>query len=90
MCSSHVRSREVRPSHGRTVQVRFGEDPDAIRVCYQYSDSELTYRILLPGTDPTPCMEQLITDIVVPISAVRAYRGSTLVKEILVRMHGSG
>lgn len=64
-------------------------DPNAIRVRYQYLDKESTSDILPPETDPTPFMEQVVKRVVVPISAVRAYRGSTLIKEILVRMRGS-
>lgn len=65
------------------------DDPDVIQVRYQYKDRERTSHILPPGTDPTRYMEQTIKQIAVPISAVRAYRGSTLVKEIRVRMRGS-
>ncbi len=64
------------------------ESPETIRVCYQYQDRETVSDILPAGTDPAPYMETVIRTIVVPISAVRAYRGVTLIDEIFIRMRG--
>ncbi len=64
------------------------ESPETIRVSYQYRERETVSDILPAGTDHVPYMEAIIRNIVVPISAVRAYRGKTLIDEIVIRMRG--
>jgi len=64
-------------------------DPDVIAVSYTYRGEEHTSEVLPAGSDPEPVMQQLLESIIVPISAVRAYRGKELILEWNVRMRGS-
>jgi hypothetical protein len=72
-----------------TVTGARGDDPNAIRITYIFQGREYEYRLLPPGTDPSPFLDELIRKILVPVSAVRAYRGDTLFDEVEVRMRGS-
>lgn len=65
------------------------DDPNAIRVAYVYKGGEYIDEVLSPGTDPIPYMENLIRRIRVPISAVRAYRGTQLIEERQLPMRGT-
>jgi len=65
------------------------DDPNTIRITYVFQGREHEYRLLPSGTDPSPLLDELIRKVLVPISAVRAYRGETLLKEIQVKMRGS-
>jgi hypothetical protein len=63
-------------------------DPDAIRLGYVHKDREHITDIYPPGTDPEPRIQQLIQSIRIPISAIRIYRGSSLVEERPLNMRG--
>ena len=65
------------------------DDPGTIRITYVYKGAEYESDLLPPGTDPSSLLHDLIRRILVPISAVRAYSGNTLIEEIPVRMRGS-
>jgi hypothetical protein len=65
------------------------DDPGTIRITYVYKGEEYESDLLPPGTDPSSLLHDLIRRILVPISAVRAYRRDTLIEEIPVRMRGS-
>jgi len=78
--------------HGHATLIRAGvqsDDPNTIRITYAFQGTEYNSDFLPPGTDPSPFMLDLIRKILVPISAVRAYRGETLLEEIRIKMRGS-
>lgn len=60
-----------------------------LRICYVMLGSEYESRVIGPDEDHVPYMDKLLRDIRVPISAIRAYRGSELIDEIVVKMRGS-
>ena len=64
-------------------------DPRNIRITYLYRGRESTPTILPPEADPEPAMLQVIRDVIIPISRVRAYQDGEVVAEISVRMRGS-
>jgi hypothetical protein len=64
-------------------------DPNCIRVTYLYRGSEHESAIFPPGTDPQLPMEELLRKIIVPIRAIRAYRGDHLLEEWQLNMRGS-
>jgi hypothetical protein len=64
-------------------------DPEVVRVAYVYRGEDRVVEVLPAGSDPHPVLERLIENVIVPISAVRAYKGTTLIEEIPVRMRGS-
>jgi len=73
-------------SKANATVVRAGADeldPDTIRIKYVYQEREFASEVLPAGTDPEPVMRELMERVEIPISAVRSYRGSTLVNEIL-------
>lgn len=65
------------------------DDPDAVRIAFDFRGEERTSEILPPGSDPIPAMEELLQRVQVPIRSVRAYRGTNLIEEFRVRMRGS-
>lgn len=67
------------------------DDPNTIRICYVYEGKEWDSEHLPPDPhfDPQPALEKQIKAMRVPISAVKAYRGPTLLKEIALNMRGS-
>jgi hypothetical protein len=75
-----------------TTVIRRGadkEDPDTIRICYVYKGEEKETEILPPGSDWEEPLTRLTEDVALPITAVRAYRGNTLLKDIALRPRGS-
>jgi hypothetical protein len=67
---------------GHGMIVRAGVDlgsPNAVRIGYVYNGEEHICDILPDGTDPREVINQLIQNIRVPVSRVRAYVGTTLV-----------
>ena len=65
------------------------DDPDVVRVVYVYKGKESVSELLPPGSDPGPAMARLEEGIQVPITAIRAYRGTTLLDERALKMRGS-
>lgn len=65
------------------------DDPDRIRVTYEYRGHEFEQQVLPSTADPDPVVNDLLRTIRVPISSVRIYRGDQLASEIKVRMRGS-
>lgn len=64
-------------------------DPETIRILLVFRGDEKVSDYLPPGTNPTPTMEKLIKNVLVPISAVRAYKGDELIEEIEITMRGT-
>lgn len=64
-------------------------DPDVVRIVYVYDGKEQVSDILPPGIDPTFHVDNLISNVKVPISAVRVYRGDQLVSERSLPMRGT-
>jgi hypothetical protein len=64
-------------------------NPDVVKVAHIYRGNEYTTEILPPGTDPEPYIERLLTNTPVPISAIKIYRGSTLIEERPIPMRGT-
>lgn len=67
------------------------EAPDTLRICYEYKGREFDTELLPPDPtfDPTTKLEDLARRVNVPASAVRAYRGLDLLKEIKLNLRGS-
>jgi hypothetical protein len=64
-------------------------NPDVVKVAHIYRGNEYTTEVLPPGTDPEPYIESLLTNTPVPISAVKSYRGNTLIEERAIPMRGT-
>jgi hypothetical protein len=65
------------------------DDPDAIKLTYISQGEEYTSEVYPPGTDPEPLIEDLLYRIIVPISAIRVYRGDELWIEEQLPMRGT-
>ena len=63
--------------------------PDVVRITYLRKGTEHPHRLCRPGTDPQPLVDELIRNILVPITAVRAYKGRELIVEKTVNMRGA-
>jgi hypothetical protein len=63
-------------------------DPEVIRVAYVHKDREYVSDVLPAGSDPAPYVDHILATMLSPISAVRIYRGSTLVSERELPMRG--
>jgi hypothetical protein len=75
-----------------TMAVRRGVEPDsprAVKISYVYKGEEHICDILPDGTDPEESVKQLIENIRVPISRVKAYVGTTLVLDRELPMRGA-
>lgn len=56
--------------------------PDTIKITYVYKDKENIRKVLSAGTDPNPHVENLITTIGLPISAIKVYKGKEVIQEV--------
>jgi hypothetical protein len=65
------------------------DDPLSIKIVYVHKDREYLSILMPPGTDPAPLLDELIQNIRLPISAVRAYRGKELIEDRQVKMRGA-
>jgi hypothetical protein len=64
-------------------------DPLTIRIAYVYKGREYTSCLLPPAADYRPQIQELLTNVRVPISAVRVYRGLLLEEETELQMRGT-
>lgn len=64
-------------------------DPDAIRVAFDYKGREHITEIYPPNTDPKLLIENLLSRIIIPISAARVYRGKEVIIEKKFQMRGA-
>ena len=65
------------------------DDPNIIRIAYVMKGKEYISDECLPGTDPKPHVEELLRNIIRPISAIRVYRGKDLIEERIISMRGT-
>lgn len=65
------------------------DDPLSIKIVFVHKDREYLSRLMPPGTAPGPLLDELIQNIILPISAVRAYRGKELIEDRQVKMRGA-
>jgi hypothetical protein len=63
--------------------------PDTIKIAYVYKDREYISEHHPAGTDHRPLLDDLITRLQAPVSAVRAYCGSKLIEERELLMRGN-
>jgi hypothetical protein len=63
--------------------------PDVVKIAHVYRGQEYVSEILPPGTDPEPHVASLLRHVTVPISAVRIYRGQTLIEDRQIPMRGT-
>lgn len=63
-------------------------DPNVVKIAHVYKGNEYVGEILPPGTDPEPYIDDLLSNTNVPISAVRIYRGNTLLEDRAIPMRG--
>lgn len=64
-------------------------DPRTLKLAYDYKGREHIHEILPPETDPKMMVEDLLSRIIIPISAVRVYRGKEVVLEKKLQMRGN-
>lgn len=79
-------------SIGHPTILRVGadaRDPDVIKIAHIYKGQEYVNEILPSGTDLEPYIEDLLSNTSVPISAVKIYRGGTLIDERSIPMRGT-
>ncbi len=65
-------------------------DPDTIRITYEVNGKETVHEYAPPGTPWEPMLDSLEKALNVPASAVRAYRGPTLLAERKLSTRRSG
>ncbi len=75
-------------AHGTVLRAGVSRET-GLRICYVMLGQEYESEIAHPDQDHVALMEDLLRRIMVPISAVRAYRGSELIDEVTVRMRGA-
>lgn len=77
---------------GHLQAVHAGVDPqgeETVRISYEYKGREYDHKFLPPGTDPEPHIESLLHSLRIPVMAVRAYRGTTMIYEQKLQMRGA-
>jgi hypothetical protein len=62
---------------------------ETLRISYEYKDREHDSDFYPAGTDPAPLIERLLKNLRIPVTAVRAYRGTTMIYERKLRMRGT-
>jgi hypothetical protein len=60
---------------------------DKLFSSFEEADRAITF--CPPGTDPEPLIERLCQNVRIPVTAVRAYRGTTVIYERKLQMRGS-
>lgn len=79
-------------SRGHLLVGRAGVDPkgeETVRISYEYKDTEYDCELCPPGTNPEPLIEHLLQSLRLPVTAVRAYRGSAMIYERKLQMRGT-
>lgn len=77
-------------AHGMAIHNGANEnDPNCIKIAYIYKGKEYISSVYPPGADPKSIAENLIRRIKIPISAIRLYCGSDVIKEIPLPARGS-
>lgn len=77
-------------AHGTVIKAGVDPDgPETIKITYVFRDQEHTSEVLPPGSDFLPRMEDLLRRILIPVTAIRAYRGAQVVEEWQPRMRGA-
>ncbi len=72
---------------GYVVRAGVDENDSAnVLIVYVLRDEEHMVEIALPGTPHGPLLERLLGSLNVPVEAVRAYRGPTLIEERKMRI----
>jgi len=75
--------------HMTLTQSGAQNNTEAIRIAYVYKEKEYVSNVCVQGTDYEDLMNELLKRINIPISAVRAYRGNELIKELPLIMRGA-
>jgi hypothetical protein len=57
------------------------DDPENVRITYVFRGNEHVNEIAPPGTPHGPLLDRLVNSLNVPVEAVRAYRGASLLEE---------
>jgi hypothetical protein len=77
-------------AHARVTRAGVSEDdPTAVRIAYVVKGKEHICEIAAPGTDYRPLLDDLVTRLQQPASAIRAYVGTQLVEERQLAARGS-
>lgn len=74
---------------GTVVSGGVEDDPGALRIVAVFGDAEWDSRLLRSDEDLWPHVEQLILNINVPITAIRIYKGNSLMEELPIRIRGA-
>jgi hypothetical protein len=77
-------------AHGGVIGA--GVDPkgdETVRVSYEYKDREYDDGFYPAGTDHEPLVERLLRNVRIPITAVRVYRGKSMIYERRLQMRGA-
>jgi hypothetical protein len=61
-------------------------DPDVVRITYVLRGQEHITELAPPGTPHAPLLDRLLKGLNMPVDAVRAYRGATLLDEVRTKM----
>ncbi len=65
------------------------EGEETVRISYEYKDREYDCEFLPSGTDHEPVIERLLHNLRIPVTAVRAYCGKTMIYERKLQMRGA-
>jgi len=65
------------------------DESDTVKIIYVYNGKEYIAEVLPSGADTSSNVKNLISNIRVPISAVRVYKGIQLIEEQKLRMRGA-
>ena len=69
-----------------------GADPngtETVRISYEYKDREYVCGVWPAGTDHDPLVDQLLRNLRIPVTAVRAYRCNAKIYEQRLQMRGT-
>lgn len=75
-----------------TQVIHAGTDPngtETVRISYEHKDREYVCGFWPAGTDHEPLVDQLLRNLRIPVTAVRAYRGNAVIYEQRLQMRGT-